>query len=59
MVILKKCQICNSKLYKFLDLGKQPLCDDLIPLNSKKKTKLINLSYCFVKNVLQYFTNIR
>jgi SAM-dependent methyltransferase len=27
--IIKKCQICNSKLFSFLNLGKQPLCDDL------------------------------
>ena len=27
--IINKCQICNSKLFSFLNLGKQPLCDDL------------------------------
>ena len=27
--IIKKCQICEKKLFDFLNLGKQPLCDDL------------------------------
>ncbi len=27
--VIKNCQICNSRLYKFIDLGNQPLCDDL------------------------------
>ena len=35
--IIKKCQICEKKLFDFLNLGKQPLCDDLTkkPNNSK------------------------
>ena len=27
--IINRCQICNGYLKDFLDLGKQPLCDDL------------------------------
>ena len=28
--IIKECQICaNKKMKEILDLGKQPLCDDL------------------------------
>ena len=33
-----RCEVCKSiNTFKFLDLGKQPLCDDLISINSKKK----------------------
>ena len=28
-IIINKCQICNSNLKNFLNLEKQPLCDDL------------------------------
>ena len=32
-----KCEVCNSlNTSSFLDLGKQPLCDDLIKINSKR-----------------------
>ena len=32
-----RCEVCKSiNTFKFLDLGKQPLCDDLISINSKK-----------------------
>ena len=35
-----KCEVCNSSnTFPFLDLGKQPLCDDLIKINSNKKCK--------------------
>ena len=45
---LKKCQICKTKLVKAFSLGKVPLCDDLIKINSKKKNKLypINIKFC-------------
>ena len=34
----KICEVCgNGKLIKILDLGKNPLCDDLIKVGSKKK----------------------
>ena len=36
-MILNKCQLCNGK-QKIFSLGKQPLCDDLIKIGSKKKT---------------------
>ena len=33
-----RCEVCKSiNTFKFLDLGKQPLCDDLVDINSKKK----------------------
>ena len=42
--IVKRCQICNSSLSNFLDLGKQPLCDDL-------RTKpFLNFKLNFAKN---------
>ena len=47
--IVSKCQICNSKLFKFLDLGLQPLCDDLkkTPKSNKLyKTKIIYCKKC-------------
>ncbi len=41
-IITKKCQVCGSKkLKKFLNLGKQPLCDDL--LKKKNNNILYNL----------------
>lgn len=45
---IKNCQICNGKLEFVLSLGNQPLCDDLIKINSNKKNKLypINILYC-------------
>ena len=51
--IKKKCEVCNLKnQFEFLNLGKQPLCDDLIKINSKKLIKNTTLNYPFVKNVL-------
>jgi len=48
--ILKKCQICKKNLNKLFSLGKHPLCDDLIKINSKKKniTYPIDLLFCKV-----------
>ena len=46
---MKNCEICSKKLNNnVLDLGKHPLCDDLIPINNKKKNNLyrINISFC-------------
>lgn len=34
-IIINNCQICNKRLKKFINLGKQPLCDDLLK-NAKK-----------------------
>lgn len=40
---MKLCQICSKKLNtNILDLGRHPLCDDLIPINNKKKQSLQN-----------------
>ena len=46
--MIKKCEVCNnSKLKKVLDLGKHPLCDDLIPLDSKKINKFYKIQILF------------
>ena len=39
-----KCQICNEKLIKTFSLGKQPLCDDLIKIGSKRKNLLYDIN---------------
>ncbi len=47
--IKKKCEVCNSRSQiEFLNLGKQPLCDDLVKINSKKINKKYDtkLSFC-------------
>ncbi len=47
----KICEVCgNRKLTKILDLGKNPLCDDLIKIDSKKKTNYTKFKYYCVKN---------
>ena len=46
---IKKCQICNKDLKKFIDLNKQPLCDDL--LKKPKKNIFYKLKVKFVKIV--------
>ena len=57
--INKKCEVCDYKQQiKFLDLGKQPLCDDLIRINSKKvnkkyETKLSFCEKCFTVHQLK------
>ena len=48
--IIKKCQICSNKnLKQILDLGNQPLCDDLKKkgVGKKYKTKIIFCDKCF------------
>ena len=46
--MLKICEVCNnSKLKKVLDLGRHPLCDDLVPLHSKKKNKFYKIQILF------------
>ena len=48
--MIKKCEVCGSaKLKKVLDLGNHPLCDDLIPIGSKKKNKLYRIEVLFCK----------
>ena len=47
---VKACQICgNEKLYKVLNLGHQPLADDLMPVNQGQKEVLyypLSISFC-------------
>ena len=44
--ITKNCQICNNKLLNFLDLGKQPLCDDLTKKPDNSVFLKLQVSYC-------------
>jgi hypothetical protein len=47
--VIKKCQICSNKdLREILDLGKQPLCDDLKKqvIGKKYKTKILFCEKC-------------
>ena len=44
--IIKKCQICKKKLFDFLNLGKQPLCDDLSNKPNNNKFYKLQVSYC-------------
>ena len=44
--IVKKCQICNSSLINFLDLGKQPLCDDLRAKPNTNKFYKLQIKFC-------------
>ena len=44
-----KCEICgNTKLKNVINLGDQPLCDDLIPINSNNicKNYPISILWC-------------
>lgn len=53
-----KCEICNSEnLRKILDLGNNPLCDDLIRLNSKKTNNLYKIIISICKNCLTAYQN--
>ena len=57
--MLKKtnvCEICNKESLKtVLDLGRHPLCDDLIPIGNKKKNKLYKINICFCNNCFTAF----
>lgn len=44
--IINKCQICNSRLYKFINLGKQPLCDDLKTKANTNKLYKLEVKFC-------------
>ena len=47
----KYCEVCFSKnLIQVLNLGKHPLCDDLIPLKKKKKNIEYPIVILFCKN---------
>lgn len=51
MKIIKKCEICgNHKLIPVLDLGEQPLCDDLLPIGSKEVCKEYPIKILYCKN---------
>lgn len=51
--IVKKCQICNSNLTNFLDLGRQPLCDDLTEKPKNRYFYKLQIKFC--KNCLTAF----
>lgn len=44
--IINRCQICNNYLKDFLDLGKQPLCDDLTVKPNSSNFYKLKVSYC-------------
>jgi SAM-dependent methyltransferase len=47
------CEVCDSKdLVNVLDLGKQPLCDDLIEIGNNKKSKKYKILIQLCKNCL-------
>lgn len=54
---INQCQVCgNKKLFKFLDLGYQPLADDLLPSESKKRGVIfypLTISLCEKCSLLQ------
>jgi len=50
--IVKNCQICNRRPIKLFSLGKHPLCDDLIKINSKKNNNTYPIELIFCKNCL-------
>ncbi len=45
--IINRCQICNGHLKDFLDLGKQPLCDDLTVRPNSSNFYKLKVSYCY------------
>lgn len=48
MLNIKICEVCNNKiLSKVLDLGLNPLCDDLLPLGTKKINKSYKIEILF------------
>ena len=44
--IIRKCQICNNKLFDVLNLGQQPLCDDLTKKPNSSNFFKLQISYC-------------
>ncbi len=45
-IIIEKCQICNHRLKNFIDLGKQPLCDDLLSIPKKNIFYKLEVKFC-------------
>ena len=53
MKTINKCEVCgNQSLIEVLDLGKHPLCDDLIPVGEKKVSNEYPIEILFCKNCL-------
>jgi len=49
-MIIKKCEVCESRDFKHvLNLGSHPLCDDLIKVGSKQKSKMYKIEILFCK----------
>jgi hypothetical protein len=59
MSYIKNCQICKKKLTKCFSLGNQPLCDDLLKINSKKKNILYPINILFCKNCIIAFNEVQ
>jgi SAM-dependent methyltransferase len=55
---ITKCQICAGKLSKAFSLGKQPLCDDLIKIGSKKKNSLYYANIYFCKKCIIAYNQV-
>lgn len=54
----KICEVCNSSgLRPVLDLGLNPLCDDLIKIGSKKKNNLYKIKILLCKTCITGFQN--
>jgi len=45
-ILIKKCQICNKDLKKFINLNKQPLCDDLLKKPNKNIFYQLKVKIC-------------
>ena len=58
MTYIKNCQICKKKLQKCFSLGMQPLCDDLVKINSKRKNKLYPINILFCKNCIVAYNEV-
>lgn len=48
---INKCEVCGAKeIYPVLNLGKHPMCDDLIPIGNKKESNFYPIEIAFCKN---------
>ena len=53
MIKITKCEVCEEKqLKKVLNLGKHPLCDDLIPIEDKSTCKEYPIEILFCEKCL-------
>jgi hypothetical protein len=49
-VEITKCEVCGTReLFPVLDLGKHPLCDDLIPVGSSQQSERFPIDILFCK----------